>query len=332
LTRCRSARWPSWWVATWLGLASLTGCGQQEIRAIERLPAPAVPASPDRGRVQVRDGNLMTDKGTRLRGATIGIDAAPDAKLDQALFDELAHENGLNAFHVYLENHSDVTGANAAQADLLVELTSQAGMYLMIGIGGGDLNGTYDLPKVRAFWDFYAPRYAARSHVIYEIQNQPELACDAAWQSTTFDMEREIYRKIRKVAPDTHVALFSYHSTPTSAVLGDALDAMEGVVDWSKASVAFHGTAICVPSAELPDVLALARGRGVASLVSEVPNTAPASETSVFEDARVGWFNFHFIVKSRDFVTFRGDHDAAGVTWCPDFGTWPEDAERCTAP
>ncbi len=329
MTSRRFARWPGCWLGTWLGLVCLTGCGQQEIRAIERLPAPA---SLDRGRVQVRDGNLLTDKGTRLRGATLGVDASPDAALDQALFDELAQQNGLNAFHVYLENHGDATGVNVAQADLLVELTSKAGMYLMIGIGGGDLNGSYDLAKVRSFWDFYGPRYAKRSHVIYEIQNQPELTCETAWPSTTLAMESQIYGKIRAVAPDTHVAFFSYHATPTSAVLSDALDAMQGVVDWSKASVAFHGSPTCVMASELPDLLMLARGRGVASIVSEVPNSAPASETSVFEDARVGWFNFHFIVQSRDLQTFRDDHDAAGVTWCPDFGTWPRDAERCTAP
>ncbi len=321
---------PRRWVTTWLGLVGLNGCGQQEIHAIERQPAPAL-VSPDRGRVQVRDGNLLTDKGTRLRGATFGVDANPSVPLDQALFDEMAEQAGLNAFHVYLENHSDETGVNVAQADLLVELTSRAGMYLMIGIGGGDLNGTYDIDKVRSFWDFYAPRYAKRSHVLYEIQNQPELTCDTAWPATTLAMESEIYTKIRAVAPDTHVAMFSFHATPTGAVLSDALDAMAGVVDWSKASVAFHGKTNCVASKDLLDVLALTRGRGVASVVSEVYGP-PASDTDVFERARIGWFNFHWIVQDRDFSVFRRQNDTATVTWCPDFGTWPEDAARCTAP
>lgn len=310
-------------------LFGLLGCGQQEIRVIERLPEPA---SPDRGRVQVRDGNLLTDKGTRLRGATLGIDASPDAALDQPLFDELAQGAGLNAFHVYLENYEDVTGVNAAQADQLVELTSQAGMYLLIGIGGGHGNGSFDLAKVRSFWDFYAPRYAERSHVIYEIQNEPELTCDAPLAAATLDMEREAYASIHAVAPSSHVAFFSFHGIPTAATLETSLDALTGVVDWSRASVGFHYAPACAPSADLPDVLAIGNNRGVAAFVSEITAGATVAETGVLEAARIGWFNFHWLVQERDLELFRSEHDAAAVTWCPDFGVWPQDAERCTAP
>jgi hypothetical protein len=313
--------------AVW-ALCSLLGCGQQEIRAIERLPEQL----PDRGRVQVRDGNLLTDKGTRLRGATLGIDAAPDAQLDQATFDELSQGTGLNAFHVYLENYANETGVYAAQADQLVELTSQAGMYLVLGIGGGRGNATFDLAKVRSFWDFYAPRYAQRSHVIYEIQNQPEQTCDAPFKAETLDMEREAYARIRALAPDTHIALFSYHGVPTAAALKSSLDAMVGLVDWSRASVAFHDGDNCATSAELPDVLAVSAGGPVAVFVSELTSGTPVAETGVLEAARVGWLNFHWLVQNRDLVAFRSEHDAAGVSWCPDFGSWPQDAERCTAP
>ena len=311
-----------------LALAGLLGCGEQEIRAIERLP---VPASSDRGPVQVRDGDLLTDKGTRLRGATLGIDTSPAVAFDQALFDELSHESGLNAFHVYLENYEDQSGANAEQADRLVELTSKAGMYLVLGIGGGHMNGDFVLEKVRSFWDFYGPRYAGRSHVIYEIQNQPELTCDAVFSAETLAMERETYARIRAVAPETHVVFLSYNAIPTAEALGGALDALDGV-DWSNASVAFHGLPKCVPSAELAQTLAASRDRGIAAFASEVPNDALFSETGVFEAMRVGWINFHWVVQERDLAAFRDGHEAAGVSWCPDFGTWPQVAERCTAP
>jgi hypothetical protein len=310
-------------------LLGLAGCGQQEIRAIERLP---VPASPDRGPMQVRDGDLLTDKGTRLRGATLGVDTSPAVAFDQALFDELSHESGLNAFHVYLENYEDESGANVEQADRLVEFTSKAGMYLVLGIGGGHLNGDFVLEKVRSFWDFYGPRYANRTHVIYEIQNQPELTCDAVFGAETLEMERETYARIRAVAPETHVVFFSYNAIPTAEALGGALDALNGVVNWSNASVAFHGTPKCVPSTELADVLSVSREQGIAAFASEVPNAAPFTETGVFETARVGWFNFHWVVQDRNLAAFRDGHDAAGVSWCPDFGAWPQDAGRCTAP
>lgn len=309
-------------------LGGLLGCDQQEIRAIERLPAPP---SPDRGRVQVRDGNLLTDKGTRLRGAMLGIDASPDAAIDQPLFDELAQASGLNAFHVYLENYEDVTGVNVAQADQLVELTSQAGMYLLIGIGGGHGSGTFDLAKIRSFWDFYAPRYAERSHVLYEIQNQPELTCDAPLMAATLDMELETYQRIHAVAPSSHVAFFSFHGIPTPTTLETSLDALTGV-DWSRASVGFHYATGCARAGELSDVLAVSGSRGVAAFASEITTGATAADTGVLEAARIGWFNFHWLVQERDLELFRNEHDSAAVTWCPDFGLWPLDAERCTAP
>src|SRR6185436_13462904 len=108
-------------------------------------------------------------------------------------------------------------------------------------------------------WDFYGPRYAQRSHVMYEIQNQPEQTCDAPFLPETLDMERETYARIRAAAPESHIAFFSYHGLPTAPALASSLDAMAGLVDWSRASVAFHDGANCATSAELPDVLAVSR-------------------------------------------------------------------------
>lgn len=311
-----------------LALFLVVSCGEYEISALERLPPPA---SPDRGRVQVRDGNLLTDKGTRLRGSTFGVDARPDFAFDQALFDEMATEAGLNAFHVYLESRSDETGVNVAQADLLVELTSKAGLYLVLGIGGGTAGGTFDIEKIRSFWNFYGNRYASRTHVIFEIQNIPEHTCDAPYQPETLAMEREIYAAIRAVAPDTHVALFSHVGIPTPSALAGSLDEVDGEVDWSKTSVAFHSEARCVEVDALGSTLEVTRERNIAAFISEV-SQGELALSGTFEANRVGWFNFRFVVFERDFEIFRREHEDAGVTWCPDFGVWPEDSSSCRAP
>ena len=315
-------------VVVCLALAAGPGCGEQEIRAIERLPAPI---SPDRGRVQVRDGNLFTDKGTRLRGATFGVDARPDFVFEQSLLSQMAGEAGLNALHVYLEDYADETGVNAAQADALVELTSKAGMYLLIGIGGGAAGGTFDLDKVLSFWSYYAPRYADRTHVLFEIQNIPEDVCDVPLQVATLDMEREAYATIRASAPDSHVALFSFKALPSAEVLGSSLDALQGSVDWSNASVALHSGA-CGAADNLPDALETARARSIAAFVSELSNGTPLSVTLRLEAERVGWFNFDWLVFDTDLAAFRAAHAAAGISWCPDFGSWPEDASTCSTP
>jgi hypothetical protein len=279
----------------------------------------------------VRDGNLLTDKGTRLRGVNLGIDSGtPRVVLEPELFAELSGETGLNAFHIYLENPGDVTGARRAEADALVEMTSAAGMYLVLGIGGG-LGGTFDLEKIRSFWTFYAPRYAERTHVLYEIQNVPDAGCDAPYSSEALAMERTIYELIREFAPSTHVALFSFRAQPSGAALESDLAALARTVDWSKASVAFHAEP-CAGADNLAEILEVTRERGIAAFSSELQFRTSFERTAQLEAERVGWFNFEWLVLSRDLSEFRDAHTAASVTWCPDFGTWPEDSETCSTP
>lgn len=344
-----------------------TGCGEQEIRAIERLPPPTPvdsttppdetppeggaggangaggaggdgqsppdpPTVHDRGRVQVRDGNLLSDKGTRLRGVTFGLDANGAAfKFEPSFVAALSHQAGLNTLHVYAENSSQPSGSHAEEVDRLVEMTSAAGMYLVIGIGGGATGGSFNIDKVRSFWSFYGPRYASRTHVLYEVQNVPDPGCSESYKPETLAMEKEIYMLIRGFAPSTHVALFSFIAQPSGPVLKAALDALEGSVDWSKASVAFH-TQPCAGQNNLTALLEVARPRGIAVLGSEMAFTTSYETTAQLEAERVGWFNFEWLVLNRDLTAFRDGHGAAGISWCPDFGAWPEDSETCSTP
>jgi hypothetical protein len=316
------ARWP-------LTLAAhlLLGCNN-EIRAIERLEQPPM-AADVRGRVRVSGAGLLSDKNTRLRGATFGVDFEPTYSFDESLFAALTRENGLNAFHVYLENHGTPTGANAAQGDALVDLTERAGMYLILGFGSGDAIGSFDLDQVRAFWSYYAPRYASRTHVLYEIQNAPEPGCATVFSPGTIAMEREIYGLIRAAAPSTHVVLLSWGKIPDLVALSGTLDGLAGVVDWSNASIGYHASEDCVPIADLPKIVGTASGRGTATLVTEVVSQAALQKVAAMEAAHVGWINFDWLVYRRDLSEFRAEHDAAGVTWCADFGVWPEPADSC---
>lgn len=307
---------------------AVAGCGELDIRVIETLPPPP---PMDRGRVQVRDGNLLTDKGTRLRGLTLGVDTQPDLLLTQDTFERMSHELGLNAFHVYLENYGDETGVHEARGDELVEMTSAAGLYLVIGIGGGDANGSFDLEKVRSFWSHYAPRYAARTHVLFEIQNNPDVVCDGPYSDETLAMQREIYELIRAAAPSTHVALFSFMRLPSGAALAANLDALADTVDWSKASVAFH-LEPCAGTDNLPALLEVVRERRIAAFNSELPYSTPFDGIARLESERVGWFNFEWIVRTRDLMAFKTAYEDAGLSWCPDFGSWPQDSESCSTP
>ena len=292
----------------------------------------APPMAHDRGRVQVRDGNLLTDKGTRLRGVTFGLDNNPAGlRFEPSLFAELAAQTGLNTFHAYVENSTQETGAHVDEVDELVESASEAGIYVILGPGGGPAGGSFNLEKLRSFWTFYAPRYAARTHVVYEVQNIPDTGCNVAYKPETLAMEREIYGLIRGFAPSTHVALLSFVAQPSGAVVEAALDALEGHVDWSKASVAFHGQP-CSGQDNLHALVGVTRRRGIAALASEM--TLPTSFEIIgqLEAERVGWLNFEWFVFNRDLSAFRTAHDTAGISWCPDFGKWPEDSETCSTP
>src|SRR5205085_10290789 len=97
----------------------------------------------------------------------------------------------------------------------LVSLTAQAGLYLVLGIGGGKAlttganphpgTGWFDPEKVSSFWTLYAKRYAASTHVLFELQNTPELTCDDLIQPKTIQLERTTYQLIRSLAPDSHI-------------------------------------------------------------------------------------------------------------------------------
>ncbi|MFP4282952.1 MAG: cellulase family glycosylhydrolase, partial [Opitutales bacterium] len=88
---------------------------------------------------------------------------------------------GSNGIHLYAEVFdpdypaagSQAPGYAAEHIDALVQMTREEGLYLIITIGNGGNNGSFNLDYVLDFWDFYAPRYKDETHVIYEIQNEP---------------------------------------------------------------------------------------------------------------------------------------------------------------
>jgi hypothetical protein len=144
-------------------------------------------------------------------------------------------------------------------------------------------------------------------------------------------MEKEIYELLRSHAPSTHVALFSFVAQPSGPALQAGLDALQGSVDFAKASVAFHSQ-FCEGKNNLEALVELARARGIAVLDTEMTFSTAFETTTQLETERVGWFNFEWLVVNRDLAAFRKAHAGAGISWCPDFGTWPEDSQTCSTP
>jgi hypothetical protein len=329
---------------------ALFACGDPTTVAIARDDGRGDDSSArdPRGRVEVVDGRLVTDRGTNLRGVTLeadlGIDfelfATPEAArpLLRAFFERLTTELGLNTFQIYLESWDVPAGSRAAFADVLVEESERAGAYLLFGPGAGPnrdgMGGTgwFDPAVVSAFWSFYAGRYADRTHVVYQLQKVPDRTCDGLWGEDALELERSVHAIIRAQAPDTHIVMFSFASTPTAAAFGEnvaALDALE----WHNASVGFHAHDECVPISEVSMFpRELDDGRSIAVLATELPPNDWEANLLALESSSVGWMHYHWIELDLELSDFVAEHDRAGVSWCPDFGTWPTDSSTCSAP
>ncbi|HHY86395.1 MAG TPA: cellulase family glycosylhydrolase [Verrucomicrobia bacterium] len=313
----------------------------------------AMPAQRARPRLNAARTTFVADNGQPLRGPYTSTEWTSAAPYDQiAKIKDL----GLNAVHLYAEvfdpNYpnpgSTAPGYNMAEVDKIVQRTRDLGLYLVMTIGNGANNGNHNRQWATNFWNLYAARYANETHVIYEIHNEP-----MAWgpsylngttPSGTLDMEIAAYRAIRARAPHTPVLLFSYAVLSGNGGANAALtdirafnQAVFGVQNavWTNEAVAFHGyggwegTATAVANlinAGYPCFMTefgwprWGRSRGVA-LELEL--------TTDLERLGVSWLTFQYIPPTgvSDDVTrselFKDLVDNAGLSWTPDYGTWP---------
>ncbi|RYZ02438.1 MAG: hypothetical protein EOO73_31985 [Myxococcales bacterium] len=314
-------------------LATLVACGSAapEVVAREQRPTEvevSVPTSRQRQRPRVVEGQLLTDRDTPLRGVLLPVDVGWYLA-DFELMTELSESTGINAVHVYLENYSHAPGAMQEAADALVALTAEAGLYLVLGIGGGSRNGSFTIEKVREFWTRYGARYGARTHVLFEIQNNPELNCDVPFEPETLALEREAYELIRGVAPDSHILLFSASSVPTAPVVEQGLSALSDSVDFTNTSFAMHTDEVCTPPARYDEVLSALAPFQVPMLISQLPDTGWEPVMRQAEALGIGWLHHQWLSEDQDLSTFRSALGSAKISWCPDQGTYPEPAESC---
>jgi hypothetical protein len=342
---------PSLRIVGWGALAcSLAACGDPTVVTIARDDAGggSEPSPTPRGRVQVVDGRIVTDRGSSLRGVALEADQNVDFELYadaeaarpaiRSFFRRLTTEAGLNTFEIYLESYHLEAGTRAEFADVLVEESGRAGAYLLFGPGSGPIQGDrggsgwFDPDAVAAFWSFYAPRYAAQTHVIYQLQKVPERNCNALWNDASIELERSVHAIIRSGAPDTHIAMFSYGETPTAEAFQANVEALQGL-EWQNDSVAFHAHDECVPISEVALYPRdLPNGGRIALLVPELPPSDWSNNQLALEADGIGWMHYRFIATDSNLGTFRTEHDQAGVSWCPDFGTWPMDSATCENP
>jgi hypothetical protein len=331
-----------------------------------------------------------TDAKKLLRGARWSLDTPLDANHQptcplpletdlQTMRDTL----GVNTIHVYAESapwssHPQKWSAGVCvdQTAQLVDMADRNNLYVVLTIGNAwadcdpaytycdqhlatPTKWRYDSSYAQAFWTIYAQRFAGKTHVIFEIQNEPywdnsRLTSQptSADRSTLVSFEASLYTTIRTYALATPVLFFSYPTFDTfdngQAPPNDvgvkydvsALKVATGIT-FAKEAVAFHGytyyslaqiesTLQSVETATAPCVMTESYApTGVGASTQDV------NQTIMLEYHNTSWLSFltaggdpgFSILNSALYKTIL---DNAGVVWGADYGSWP--AVDLTAP
>lgn len=318
------------------------------------LPAEAQLTIPrGRPRLNAARTTFVADNGERLRGpytSTEWTSAAPLSEIAKI------KDLGCNAVHLYAEvfdpNYpnagSTAPGYNMAEVDKVVQRTRDLGLYLVMTIGNGANNGNHNRQWAVDFWKLYAARYANETHVIFEVHNEPMAWGPSYLTGTTpagaLDMEIAAYQAIRANAPQSPVLLFTY------AVLSGTGGANAALTDIRAFNQAVFGNQNAVWTNEAMGFHGYGGWDGTATAVGNIlnagypcfmtefgwPDWGTSSGVSLevelttdLERLGVSWLTFQYIPPSgvsspvTNAQLFKDKVDAAGLSWTPDYGTWP---------
>lgn len=310
-----------------------------------------------RGRPTLNESRttFVADNGRLLRGPFTSTEWTPAVPYSEI---EAVKDLGFNAVHLYAEvfdtNYvSGVPGSGrapgyaVAEVDKIVDSTRDLGLYLVMTIGNGANNGNYNEDYVLDFWDLYADRYKDETHVLFEIQNEP-VAWSPPYSSPSanppgaLDMEIAAYNVIRSHAPETPVLLFSYAvlgGNGGSAALTD-IELFNAAVfgnsshAWTNEAVAIHGYGGYASTVAAAEYL-IAAGYPLVMTEYGTDDWGGAAHgvgqelTHELERLNVSWLTFQHIPPTgvapdvTDPHAYKDLIELAGISWTPDFGTWP---------
>lgn len=299
------------------------------------LSLPACAENPS-GRPVIYQHSIRTSEGTPLRGTTISTEGNPPGEFVMTSEDmRVLTENGLNALHIYVERQSDglPIGSSVENCDYLIDLAEEHGVYVVLTIGEMRVEPEWfalDTQFIYDFWTFYAPRYADREHVLYEICNEVPLAYDIA------EIQATTYRLIRSHAPDTMVLFYSLSNTIEMDRALEYIAQTDALIAepelWQNAALAFHGyecTEDSMGSAQFRNVIHTLTRAGYPLINTELPNRFEQSGypdpelLRICEEEAISWLSFVFHTRISEPSFWRGQLEAAGVSWKPDQYDWP---------
>ncbi len=267
-----------------------------------------------RGRVRLNGTTIVTDWGTPLRGACWGLDMCKCIFPKEDL--KRLKQCGLNAIHVYTELTTSTStapiGYNAEIMDSIVSWCREESLYVIMTHGGPIKNSPID--KIADIWRFYAPRYADETHVVYEPKNEPDDFVEIA---------RTCYPIIRESAPETHVLLISTSNIKVGvrelldpvAVLGDE-------IDWTNASIAYHGYGTTGQFQE--EAIKTCNDSGYGVTCTEFWPGQGLEQS--YERAGISYCHFTWCanMQGRGIEATCDRVTPLNLSYVPDFGNWPQ--------
>lgn len=205
--------------------------------------AAATASAAERGRVRIQNGTVVSDRNTILRGATNTLLASYTK--DWSFWRYLNVTLGLNAvrFGVKTITIGRTVEQQLPGLDNAVNAAAANNLYLMIN--NSTEPGEYNLTELKKFWSVVASRYRDRTHVFYEMTNEPTKGSPQWGDARQYTDQvradiKAIYDIMRSGAPNTHIVLFSGANVfPDCNTYATMVAKLPGI-DWTKTSIGFH--------------------------------------------------------------------------------------------
>lgn len=248
---------------------------------------------------------------------------------------------------------SGQTSAMLAEFDLIVDQAAAYGMVVMINyhdVGGftdpdfsrpaaadGAFPRTDSWQYITRFWNIVAPRYANRTHVFYELMNEPVQWSAAEYKAKDIRRMKVLFDRVRAVAPRTHLVLgsFATHYSSEDRTMRDvAYEMKDAGIDFSNASLGFHPYNAQYPAGNSSaPILDLMRNFAVINTEQNFPvgliNSLKDPDASGLDGDRMGvqsmerlhtsWFHWNSDTIDEFRFNFRGtvvrDAKAKGYYW-----------------
>ncbi len=319
--------------------------------------------SKGRGRPQIKDGTVLTDKGTLMRGMVFSVgemqmgDYNPDSKVT---YQDIAKikEMGMNCvrFNVPLQHYqkgSPEYQEALVRSDQFIDWAEELGLYVELSADWFCKKDSeeIDFENIKDYWRELAPRYSKRSHVFYDLVNElSEAPIGMDWthpRGTIIAFYQELYTLVRQQAPDTLCIFFSFSHMLDIADSLLQIQQLEELIDidWSNEAIGFHSyestnkyddVDIWLNSEMMRQEIRYLKAQGYPLINNEVPSLGVAYDgylqltsypnpylIKVLEEEGISWISMLDIMGFESPANWRGIIEAADISWQADYGDWP---------